>query len=73
MIERCKPGVSWPEMHSLAYAILLRHLLAAGLVQGGSVEELMEAEIGGVFMPHGLGHFLGLVSREERTLSARQG
>jgi len=54
-----KPGVSWVEMHHLAYVKILTALKAGGLVQG-DVEEMIKAEVGGVFMPHGLGHFLGL-------------
>ncbi|GLC34339.1 hypothetical protein PLESTB_000740100 [Pleodorina starrii] len=60
-VERAmKPGVAWTDMHALAYRRILEGLLAAGVVGGGSVEELLEADIGGLFMPHGLGHFLGL-------------
>ena len=38
---------------------ILKHLIAAGLVVG-DLEEAMAANIGAVFMPHGLGHFLGI-------------
>ena len=34
-------------------------MIAAGLVKG-DLEDAMAANIGAVFMPHGLGHFLGI-------------
>jgi len=43
-------------------AILTRkvqELLAAGLLQG-SVEEMLKVHLGSVFMPHGLGHQIGI-------------
>lgn len=54
-----KPGVAWTDMHKLAEMRILTHLQALGLVQG-SLEAMLEARVGGLFMPHGLGHFLGL-------------
>ncbi|EFJ47271.1 hypothetical protein VOLCADRAFT_61655, partial [Volvox carteri f. nagariensis] len=54
------PGVAWPDMHELAYRRILEGLMSCGVVTGGSVEELLAADIGALFMPHGLGHFLGL-------------
>jgi len=54
-----KPGVSWTIMHLLAERTQLEELKAAGLLQG-SVDEMMFKRLGAVFMPHGLGHFLGI-------------
>lgn len=54
-----RPGVSWPEMHRLANRKILEGLKAGKFVQG-DVEEMMAAHLGALFMPHGLGHFLGL-------------
>ena len=32
----------------------------AGILHNGTVEEMERAYVGSVFMPHGLGHLLGL-------------
>ena len=52
-------GVRWTEMHILAERVILEDLKAAGLLQG-DVSEMVEKRVGAVFMPHGLGHFMGL-------------
>jgi Xaa-Pro dipeptidase len=54
-----KPGVEWTDMHKLAESRILTHLQALGLVKG-EISAMVDARVGGLFMPHGLGHFLGL-------------
>jgi len=54
-----KPGVLWPDMHRLAERVIAERLVAAGLLRG-SVDELMSAHVPALFMPHGLGHLMGL-------------
>jgi Xaa-Pro dipeptidase len=54
-----KPGVSWPDMHRLAERTIAERLLRAGLLRG-SVEELLAAHVPALFMPHGLGHLMGV-------------
>ncbi|KAH7699860.1 peptidase D, partial [Aphelenchoides avenae] len=54
-----KPGVRWTDMHLLAEKVLLRHLKAAGVLTG-DVDEMVQKRVGAVFLPCGLGHFLGL-------------
>merc|ERR1712117_664277 len=49
------------DMHRLAERIILTHLLELEIVQNGSVEEMMAANVAAIFMPHGLGHLIGLV------------
>lgn len=57
-----KPGVSYVECHKLAEAEILKQLIEIGIVapHDKSVEELVEMRLGAVFMPHGLGHFIGI-------------
>lgn len=59
-VERSmRPGVLWSDMHLLAERVMLQHLSALGIVRG-ALDELMAASVGALFMPHGLGHLLGL-------------
>ena len=51
-------GVKWTDMHCLAERVQLAALKEAGLLRG-EVEEMMAVRLGAVFMPHGLGHFMG--------------
>ena len=53
-----RPGVPWWQMHLLAEREILGALTRAGLLRG-ALEEQMAARLGALFMPHGLGHFLG--------------
>lgn len=55
-----RPGTSWPDMHRLAERRILEGLLKGGLLQNGTVDEMVAVNLGSVFMPHGLGHLLGL-------------
>ncbi|MCO5612386.1 hypothetical protein L7F22_066653 [Adiantum nelumboides] len=59
VIAAIKPGVSWIEMHTLAESIILKALVKANILSG-HVEAMLEKRLGATFMPHGLGHFLGL-------------
>jgi Xaa-Pro dipeptidase len=54
-----KPGVLWPEMHRLAERVIAERLHDIGLIKG-SIDELMAQHIPALFMPHGLGHLMGL-------------
>ncbi|GAB4819295.1 hypothetical protein N2152v2_006341 [Parachlorella kessleri] len=59
VINAMKPGVYWLDMHLLAERIMLSALSKGGLLVG-DVDAMMDSRLGAVFMPHGLGHFLGL-------------
>ncbi|KAJ4950519.1 hypothetical protein NE237_027351 [Protea cynaroides] len=59
VISTMKPGVSWVDMHKLAEKVILESLKTGGILVG-DVDEMMIERLGAVFMPHGLGHFLGL-------------
>lgn len=53
------PGVKWSDMHRLADRVHLEELLKVGILTG-SLEDMMKVHLGAVFMPHGLGHLLGI-------------
>lgn len=55
----CVEGVKWTDMHRLADRVHLEELVKIGILKG-SVEDMMEVHVGSVFMPHGLGHLLGI-------------
>lgn len=58
-IESLKPGVSYREVHLNSNKILLEGLQQLGLVNG-NIDDMLTAGVGGLFMPHGLGHAIGL-------------
>lgn len=55
----CSPGVAWPDMHRLADRVHLEELARIGILRG-SVDDMLSVHLGAVFMPHGLGHLLGI-------------
>ena len=62
-----RPGASYADLHELAEAAILRALLAGGVLSRAghdsdeaAVAAMMAAGLGAVFMPHGLGHLMGL-------------
>lgn len=62
VLDMLRPGVSWVDCHKAAEAAIMRALIDIGVVVPGdrSVEELVERRLGAVFMPHGLGHLIGI-------------
>ena len=60
VLHAMKPGVSWSDMHRLAEQVIITHLIQIGVLYQGTIEEMIHAHMGAVFMPHGLGHLLGL-------------
>ena len=59
VFAKLAPGVDWVDCHKLAEQIILEGLVELGCLTG-DVGEMMEKRIGFLFMPHGLGHFIGL-------------
>jgi len=59
VIEAVRPGLPWTQMHRVAERAILVGLRKGGLLRG-DVEDMLEADLGAVFMPHGLGHLIGL-------------
>ena len=62
VIDMLKPGVSWVDCHKAAEAEILKAMIDLGIVIPGSssIEHLVEIRLGAVFMPHGLGHLIGI-------------
>ncbi|MCL1938058.1 MAG: Xaa-Pro aminopeptidase [Candidatus Azobacteroides sp.] len=54
-----RPGVTYKSVHRNAYKIIFEGLRDLGLVKGDT-EEALNAGVPALFMPHGLGHALGL-------------
>jgi len=59
VFRELKPGSDWIEMHRLAERTILTGLVELGCLKG-DVEEMMAKRIAFIFMPHGLGHLIGL-------------
>lgn len=59
VIAAMRPGIAWVDMHLLAERIICAALLDAGLLQG-SLDDMIVARVPALFMPHGLGHLLGI-------------
>ena len=54
-----RPGISYREVHLKTLHLMLEELRALDIVRG-DVQDMVEAGIAGLFMPHGLGHNMGL-------------
>ena len=60
-----RPGINWANCHRLATRSLIASLARIGVLRGDpakakDVDALLAAGLGPVFMPCGLGHFIGL-------------
>jgi Xaa-Pro dipeptidase len=51
-------------MHRLAERIIIRHLLKIGILHNGTEDEMMQHNMASIFMPHGLGHLLGMACHD---------
>ncbi len=58
-IEAVKAGVEYREIHFLAAKVLVEGLIKAGIMKGDA-QAAVNAEAHTLFMPHGLGHQIGL-------------
>jgi len=54
-----RPGISYREVHLSVAAKMLDSLKSLGLVKG-NVSDMVQEGIAGLFMPHGLGHNMGI-------------
>ncbi len=58
-ISIIKPGIAYRDVHREAYRIIFDGMKALGLAKGDT-EEALENGAPALFMPHGLGHALGM-------------
>jgi Xaa-Pro aminopeptidase len=58
-IKATRPGLSNRDLHYLACKIIATEMKALGLMRG-DVDEAVDAGAHALFMPHGLGHMMGL-------------
>jgi len=54
-----KPGVDWRELHLQAHRLVARLLRDAGVLRM-EPEDALQSGVSAAFLPHGLGHLLGL-------------
>lgn len=54
-----KEGVLWDDVHLLAHKIAIDGLLSIGILKGDK-DEILKARTSAAFLPHGLGHYLGM-------------
>ncbi|WP_291858157.1 aminopeptidase P family protein [Marinilabilia sp.] len=57
--EATKPGVAYRDVHLLACKVITSGLKEMGLMKG-NIDEAVAAGAHALFMPHGLGHMIGL-------------
>uniref|UniRef100_H2ZPX8 Peptidase M24 domain-containing protein n=1 Tax=Ciona savignyi TaxID=51511 RepID=H2ZPX8_CIOSA len=54
-----KPGISLVDLHLLAERIFLEGLMEMGIIHG-DIDDMVKSRLGAIFMPFGVGHFVGL-------------
>lgn len=59
-----KPGVHWQDCHIMAEKTILQGLIDIGILQNGTMEEMWENRVSYSFMPHGLGHYIGIYTHD---------
>lgn len=58
-IEAVKPGVEYRTIHFMAAEVIVEGLIKVGIMKGDA-KAAVKAEAHTLFMPHGLGHMMGL-------------
>jgi Xaa-Pro dipeptidase len=53
------PGKSWVELHKLSTRVIAEHLIRLGYLHG-TLDDVVAAGVDDLFMPHGLGHLMGI-------------
>ena len=55
-----KPGVLWDTIHETVHKILIQGFLDLGIFHNGTVDEILANRTSCAFLPHGLGHHMGM-------------
>lgn len=55
-----KPGVLWDKVHEHVHRVLIEGLLEIGILHNGTVDEILQNRTSVAFLPHGLGHHMGM-------------
>ncbi|KAI0480102.1 peptidase M24, structural domain-containing protein, partial [Xylariaceae sp. FL0804] len=58
-ISELREGVLWDAVHHFAHELAIDGLLSLGILRGDR-REILEARTSAAFLPHGLGHYLGM-------------
>ncbi|KAJ2813895.1 hypothetical protein H4S07_000316 [Coemansia furcata] len=59
VIDACAPHKQWEDMHLLAARVAAEGLLRLGVLTG-DLDSIMANHVVGYFMPHGIGHLIGI-------------
>lgn len=59
IVQRVQPGVDYPQLHLQAHRLLAELLVEAKLARGDA-DTLIETGVTAAFLPHGLGHLIGV-------------
>ena len=62
-IAACRPGVEWRDVHRTAALVVAEGLAELGVLRGAP-ETLVESGAVTLFLPHGIGHMVGLGVRD---------
>ncbi|KAF3933535.1 hypothetical protein ABW20_dc0109900 [Dactylellina cionopaga] len=59
-LEMIKPGAIWDDIHETVHKILIQGFLDLGIFHNGTVQEILDNRTSCAFLPHGLGHYMGM-------------
>jgi Xaa-Pro dipeptidase len=60
LVEAVRPGVNYPDIHLLAHRGVAELLVRFGFVRDIDADGVVSSRISSTFLPHGVGHLLGL-------------
>jgi Xaa-Pro dipeptidase len=60
LVDVCRPNTNYPDVHMLAHRKVAEILLRFGFVRDLDADGVVATRISSTFLPHGVGHFLGL-------------